>query len=76
MEQSDNEKEADSQEEYETLDFTKPDFVFKPNEVHEWRQEGPYLICKSCELIHAQHIGMDKLLVGLSDTGQPLFKKR
>jgi len=56
--------------------YEKPDFIFKPNEHHEWRQEGPYCICKSCELIHAVYIGMDKLLVGLDDQGRPLFKNR
>lgn len=60
----------------EVLDFSRPDYQFKPNEVHDWRQYGPYIECRSCELIHAQYIGMDELLVGLNEQGQPLFKKK
>jgi len=59
----------------ETLDFNKPSFVFNPNENHEWRQKGPYLVCKSCELEHAIWIGMKKQMVGINDKGQPILKK-
>ena len=62
--------------ESETLDFNRPAFVFKPNEQHSWRQQGPYLVCKSCELQHAIYIGMDKLLVGLDESGRPILKDR
>lgn len=58
----------------ETLDFSKPDFSFVPNENHAWRQQGPFLVCKSCEIVHAVHIGMDKLMVGLDSEGKPLLK--
>jgi len=60
----------------ETLDFTKPDYTFKPNENHNWRQQGPYLVCKSCEISHSTYIGMDKVMVGIDEKGQPLLKKR
>lgn len=60
----------------EVLDFNKPDYVFKPKEHHEWRQQGPFLICKSCEIEHATHIGMKKLLTGLNDEGQPILVDR
>ena len=60
----------------EVLDFTKPDFIFKPKENHEWRQQGPYLVCKSCEIEHASYIGMGKILIGLNEEGQPIFKDR
>jgi len=60
----------------EVLDFNKPDFVFQPKEHHDWRQQGPYLVCKSCEIEHASYIGMQKLLVGLNDKGQPILKDR
>lgn len=63
-------------EEQENLDFTKPNFVFKPNEAHEWRQQGPYLVCRSCELMHAVWIGMNKLMVGIDEKGKPVLKKR
>lgn len=74
MEQNDEEIKDDS--EFEILDFNKPSFKFEPNEHHEWRQQGPYVICKSCELEHAIWIGMDKLLTGLNEKGQPIFRKR
>lgn len=60
----------------ETLNFDKPDFVFTPKEVHSWRQQGPYLCCKSCEIEHSTFIGINKILVGLNDQGQPILKNR
>lgn len=60
----------------ETLDFSKPDFVFTPNENHEWRQKGYFIVCKSCEIMHAVFIGPEKIMVGLDEKGKPLFKKR
>ena len=63
-------------EEEETLDFTKPDFEFKPNEIHNWRQQGYYLVCKSCDITHATYIGADKIMVGINDKGQPILKSR
>ena len=71
-----NQVEDEEVGESESLDFTRPTYIFKPNEQHEWRQQGPYVICKSCELQHAVFIGMDKMLVGLNDKGQPILKKR
>lgn len=58
------------------LDFSKPDFTFIPKGSHQWRQQGPYLICKTCDLEHATYIGMEYLMVGLSDNGMPILKKR
>lgn len=75
MEDQRNEEVRDDGES-EQLDFTKPTYVFEPNEHHEWRQQGYYLICKSCELEHAVWVGSDKLLIGLNDKGQPIFKNR
>lgn len=60
----------------EVLDFTKPSFVFEPKQRHDWRQQGPYLVCKSCEIEHASYIGMNQLLVGLNADGTPLLKNR
>lgn len=71
-----NEQEKEQEPEIEILDFTKPDFIFKPNQHHEWRQQGPYLVCKSCEIEHASYIGMEVLLVGLDEEGKPILKKR
>jgi len=59
----------------EALNFDNPSFVFKPNEQHDWRQQGPYLVCKSCEIQHAVYVGMKKRLVGLDDKGQPILEK-
>ena len=60
----------------ETLDISKPDFVFTPKEVHNWRQQGALLICKSCEIEHGVHIGMGKIMVGINPEGQPIFRSR
>lgn len=75
---NENEENIQPQDEpiTENLDFTKPDFEFKPKEVHDWRQRGFYLVCKSCEIEHATYIGSEKLLIGLNPDGQPIFKRR
>lgn len=65
-----------NEQEGETLNFETPSYTFKPNEVHEWRQQGPYLVCKSCELIHATYIGIKKILVGIDEKGKPILKAR
>ena len=62
-------------EEGEIFDFNKPDFQFIPKGNHEYRQQGPYLTCKSCDLEHAVFIGVDKHLVGFDEKGQPIVKK-
>jgi hypothetical protein len=59
----------------ENLDFSRPDFVFKPNEQHDWRQQGPYLVCKSCEISHATYIGPGKIMTGVNEKGQPIISK-
>ena len=71
-----NQTEQKNEPEEEVLDFTKPDYTFIPKEYHDWRQQGPYLVCKSCEIQHAVHIGMQKILVGFNEKGQPILKKR
>lgn len=63
-------------EESEILDFTKPSYTFIPKGSHDWRQRGPYLVCKSCEIEHGTYIGMKKIMVGLTEDGQPILKKR
>ena len=62
--------------ETEELDFTKPDFLFEPGEYHDYRQQGYYLICKSCEITHAVWIGPDRLMVGINSKGVPILKNR
>lgn len=68
--------ENNDNQESEILNFDKPSYVFRPSEMHDWRQRGPYLVCKSCDLEHAAYIGPEKLMVGLNDRGQPILKKR
>lgn len=60
----------------ETLDFNQPSYTFTPSGRHTYRQEGAYLICKTCELHHAVFIGMDKLMVGEDEDGTPIIKNR
>ncbi len=74
MEQS-NEEEIVDDSEQETLDFSKPDFEFKPTGNCMWRQFGPYLSCSSCEIKHFQFIGVDKIMVGIDKDG-PILKDR
>jgi len=68
--------EEELKPESEVLDFNKPDFKFFPKGRHIYRQQGYYLICKSCELQHAIWIGMDKIMVGEDKEGNPILKKR
>ena len=57
--------------EEKAYDFDKPEFVFTPKGVHNWKQEGIYVICRSCEIEHALYIGPNKIMIGLKDDGQP-----
>jgi hypothetical protein len=69
-------EEKENEEISETLDFNKPTYEFIPKGSHEWTQRGPYLVCKSCELEHATWIGMELIMIGLSEGGQPILKRR
>lgn len=57
-------------------DFDNPEFVFAPKGIHNWRQEGPYVVCRSCEIEHAIWIGMDKMMIGIDSDGKPILKDR
>lgn len=59
----------------ETLSWEKPDFVYIPKN-HEFRQEGGYLICRSCPLEHATYIGIEKIMIGNNSEGLPIIKNR
>lgn len=76
MAQINEEEEVKDDKEGEVMDFNRPDFKFEPKESHDWRQQGPFVICKSCDLEHAVWVGMDKLLMGLNGDGTPIFKDR
>jgi hypothetical protein len=67
-----DEKENDI--ETEIVDFGRPDFKFVAKNC-TWRQQGFYLVCKSCEVQHAQYIGKDKIMVGIDKNG-PILKSR
>lgn len=69
-------KNEETNAESEQLNFAQPSFEFKPKEAHDWRQQGPYLVCKSCEVTHAAWIGVEKILIGLNEQGQPILKNR
>lgn len=75
--QSEKTKEnlRENKEEFEVLNFDNPDFKFTPSGNHIWRQRGCYLVCLSCELQHAVHIGMEKRMVGVTKNGDPILKK-
>lgn len=60
----------------EEANFEHPSFKFIPNGHHEWRQQGFYLICKSCSLEHAIWIGKNYLIVGIKEDGKPQLKTR
>jgi len=47
-----------------------------PKGRHTYRQSGPYLVCKSCELTHAIWIGINKVMIGENKDGTPILKKR
>ena len=66
----------EEKQETEVLDFNKPDFNFIPKGVHDWRQQGYYIICKSCDLEHAVWIGSERILIGINDRGEPILKVR
>lgn len=77
--QSDEEELIDNSElepETEKLDFTKPDFSFIPKGNCQYRQNGNYLVCYSCELKHAVWIGMDKIMVGENEKGPILMNRK
>ena len=72
-----NRNSLDSNEESWPIN-NEPEFSFEPDALlgHEWRQQGPFLVCKSCELPHALRIGMNKKLVGFDEEGKPIIEKR
>ena|SRR6185312_12238658 len=66
-----NKKDPVTPESYAVKDFS-------PNPVthHNWRQNGVYLECVSCEHPHGTHIGStDRLFAGTDEKGNPIFVK-
>lgn len=68
------EEQNEIKEEVELHDLSKPDFKFVPKGYHEWKQMGPYCVCKSCELEHGIFIGINKHLIGIGDKGEPILE--
>jgi hypothetical protein len=62
--------------EEQAYDFDKPEYTFIPKGIHNWRQEGPYVVCRSCEIHHAVFIGMEKMMIGIDENGNPILKSR
>jgi hypothetical protein len=58
----------------EEKNFDNPDFKFVPNERHNWKQRGPYIVCNTCDLEHALAITVNKRLVGIDRRGNPILK--
>lgn len=52
------------------------EYEFKPSALCKYIQRGPYLVCTSCELQHAVHIGIDKIMTGEDEHGKPILVKR
>lgn len=69
---NENEEEKTIEEE---LNFEKANFVFVPG-IHRYRQQGYYLVCTECPLVHATWIGKDRVMVGEDKEGNPIIKKR
>jgi hypothetical protein len=62
--------------EEQPYNFDNPEFVFTPKGFHNWKQEGPYICCRSCDVEHAIWIGMEKIMVGIDEEGRPILKPR
>jgi len=60
----------------EIRDLSRPDFRYDPPPNHDWRQQGYYLVCHSCEIQHAVWIGPEKIMVGIDEKGAPILKTR
>lgn len=56
-------------------EVTQEVYKFVPKGFHDWRQHGPYLVCKSCDLQHSIYIGVNRQMVGRDGEGLPVLKK-
>ena len=43
---------------------------------HVWRQQGPYVVCHECVLHHAVYVGVDKVMIGENEKGEPILRDR
>lgn len=70
---------TESQQENEIIEdgeILQKEYEFIPSALCKYKQRGPYLVCVSCELQHAQFIGMDKIMIGEDEHGKPILKNR
>jgi hypothetical protein len=71
-----NEESPNQHEQEEEGELLQKAYEFIPNGLCQYKQRGPYLVCTSCELQHAQYIGMDRIMVGEDEDGKPILKER
>jgi hypothetical protein len=43
---------------------------------HRWVQKGIWLECKSCKFRHGFYVGINKVLVGVDEEGNPILKDK
>ena len=43
---------------------------------HRWVQKGIWLECKSCKFRHGFYVGINKILVGVDEEGNPILKDK
>jgi hypothetical protein len=43
---------------------------------HRWVQKGIWLECKSCKFRHGFYIGINKIMVGVDEVGNPILKDK
>lgn len=75
IEPQENEEEVKPQTDEGDIE-KHPAFQFIPKGYHQWRQEGCFLVCRSCDLDHAVFIGRQHMIVGIGEDGMPILKTR
>ena len=46
------------------------------NKKHVWKQKGPWIECQSCDYKHGHFVGVDKIMKGIDEDGNPFFEMR
>ena len=41
---------------------------------HNWRQQGPHLVCTSCKVRHAVYIGLTKRVIQIKSNGDVILE--
>ena len=71
-------KKAKEEEEEKLLveDTTKTHTLSNPTvgKKHDWIQQGPDLVCKSCESLHGIRIGVHKRLKGFDENNNMIIE--